>query len=494
MAKPGYINFRLVLKVLGTLIIGTGIVMLFPAIVSLFYDADSFFSLFVSVLICVFVGLFLRYGIGQNAQWKNDSMRFHRREGFLVVVLAWVAVAFFGGLPFLFDHTIDNLTDAFFESISGVTSTGARIIRDLEAMPTGLMLWRCMMNWIGGLGIIVFIVAIIPMMSTDGVSNVFLAETSGPVKDKIHSRATQTAKTLVSIYVLLTIAQVFCLSFGDMNGFEAVCHAFTTVGTGGFSTRNDSLMGFNAYTQYITVLFMFLSGINYGLLYFAGIGKFDKVWQNSEFKAYILCVVCAVAFLTYSLWASNVSQPFETNFRHALFMSVSIISTTGFTNTDFTLWSSSQIFFLFLLSFTGASSGSSSGGIKLGRHAILLKNLAVVVRRSVHPRAVIPLRFNNQEVEQSLIANILAFFFLYMFILVVAAFVFSIMGYDFTSSLSLATSTLGNVGVLVHDSSIQVGMEDMNVFCKWIMSLLMIIGRLELFTVIILFSPAFWKK
>jgi trk system potassium uptake protein TrkH len=354
-----------------------------------------------------------------------------------------------------------------------------------------------MTHWIGGIGIIVFILAIIPMMGgSSGVQNLFSAEISGPTKDKIHSKTASAAKILIAIYVGLTAIETILLYLGDMSLYDAVCHSFSTIGTGGFSTKNNSIIGFSNYTKVIITVFMFLAGINYGLYYFVLKGRFKKLTSNSEFKGYLLFTIASIIALSAFLFADNYN-PHNTitdALQNGAFMAVSVITTTGFSSTNYDFWLHASSFFLLILFFTGASSGSSTGGIKMSRYVLMFKNTFAEFRRAIHPRAVIPVKYNGNIIETSVIFKVLAFFFLYILMVMIGGLIFYANGRGLMFSFSLAASAIGNIGLVIHDANAAVAIWDLSVFEKIFTSVLMIIGRLEIFTVLILFTPEFWRK
>ncbi|MDR2907003.1 MAG: TrkH family potassium uptake protein [Bacteroidales bacterium] len=492
MRKQTYINFRIIAKTLGVFIMIIGALMLVPTMVAFYYGGPDRLPLLGAALFSLCVGLVLHKGVCRENLSGMPQMQ--RREGYIIVAFSWIAMSIFGAVPFLINHDISTFTDAIFETISGLTTTGLSILEDVEALPKGLLFWRSMTQWIGGIGIIVFGLAILPLIGISGGNNLFAAESTGPTKDKIHPKISSTAKTIVIIYICLTALQTIFLLFGEMNLFDAVCHSFATIATGGFSTQNASLVGYSSYTQYVVSAFMFLSGINFGLYFFAITGKFEKILKNSELKTYFGFVFLSVLILAIMLWITHADSNLSKTIQDAIFMVVSIITTTGFTGADYTQWMPSVNLFLIVMMFMGASSGSTAGGIKMGRFSLLLKNSAIEFKRLVHPRAVIPVRYNGQAVSPEIIFRVLAFFFLYITIVILGTISFSIMGYNTDAALGISASALGNVGIGVGEISTAHACAEMPMFGKWVLSLFMLIGRLELFTVLILFTPAFWKK
>ena len=410
-------------------------------------------------------------------------------------------------LPYLFTGTIPSITNAFFETLSGYSTTGSSILTDIEAMPKGILFWRSATHWIGGMGIIVLTIAILPLLGIGGMQ-LFMAEAPGPSADKLHPRITDTAKRLWLIYVSLTFAEFFLLKVAGMTWFDAINHAMATVSTGGFSTKNASLSYWNAMpmVQYVIILFMFIAGTNFVLTYFALKGKVKKVLQSEEFKYYFFGIVSMTALVAVIILCfqdetlqTTVAHPAvfgatESAFRHALFQVTSIITTTGFITADFTMWSFFATGIFFALFFVGGSAGSTSGGIKIVRHIVMLKNSFLEFKKTLHPSAIIPVRYNEKAVSQTIVFNILSFFVIYMLIFMISSVVLTFLGLDFTSALGAAASSLGNIGPAIGSVSPVHNFAHLSAGAKWFCSFLMLIGRLELFTVLILFTPFFWRK
>ncbi len=453
---------------------------------ALYFD-ESILPLLLSSFITIFVGLpiFL-------LTKKNDKKNFGKREGYLIVALTWVIISIFGTLPFLISGAITNYTDAFFETISGFTTTGATILNDIEALPKNILYWRAMTHWVGGMGIIVLTVAILPFLGIGGLQ-LMIAEMPGITPDKLHPRITETAKRFWGIYMIFTIIEVILLWIGEMDFFESVCHSFATMATGGFSTKNASIAAFGPYSQYIIVIFMFFAGTNFTLHYFALHRQFQKVRQNEEFRSYFWIVVIITVFITLGLLLVENLSP-EISFRNSIFTVVSILTTTGFVTADYSMWPSFLWMLIFALMFIGGSAGSTGGGVKIIRILLLVKNSLLEMKRSIHPQAIIPVKYNKKSVSQQLIFNVMAFFLIYFIIFSVGTIILSLFGYDFQTSIGAAIATLGNIGPGIGD----VGPVDNYSFfaqpAKWVLSFLMLLGRLELFTILIVISPAFWRR
>lgn len=485
------INTKVVANVIGTLIIISGILMAFAIPVSIYYKEDDLLPLIFSSSITLLIGLFLKL-----TTRKSENAEIKKREGYLIVALGWLSMAIFGSLPYLFSGAIPNFANAFFETVSGLTTTGASILNNIEEIPKGILFWRSLTQWIGGMGIIVLTIAILPLLGVGGME-LFASEAPGPTKDKIHPRIKETAKRLWFIYVGFTVLQTILLMYpGGMGFFDAINHSFTTMSTGGFSTKQASVAHFNsAIIEYIIIVFMFIAGTNFTLLYFGFKFKFKKFWENDEFKWYFGAVLLLTALIIPSVHIySTHGLGFEKTFRDALFQIVSIITTTGFSSADFTNWGAFVTFLIFLLLFTGASAGSTSGGMKLVRIVLLIKNGFLEFKRRLHPNAVVPVHLNRQGVPIHIIYNLLAFVFFYLSTFVVGSLVVTFLGVDFMEAVSAVATSLGNVGPGIGSIGPSYSFAHLPDSSKWVLSFLMLMGRLELFTIAILFTPYFWRR
>jgi len=416
-----------------------------------------------------------------------------KRDGYLIVTFGWIASSLVGTLPYIIHGSIPSFTDAFFETMSGFTTTGATILQDIEAVPPGLLYWRSMTHWIGGMGIIVLSLAILPILGIGGMQ-LFQAEVAGPSKDKIHPRVTETAKRLWGIYVILTVAEVVLLLFGDMDLLDAICHSFGTLATGGFSTKNASIAYYHSsYIEYVIIIFMFISGTNFTLHYFALKGKVFNYFKDNEFRYYFLFVVLTVGATALFLILNN-SQNTESAFRDSAFSILSILSSTGFVTVNYEAWAEffPEVFLILLL--IGACAGSTSGGVKIIRYEILIKNSLNELKKLIHPNAVIPVRHNNKAVSNDIVSKIAAFVMLYMIIFILASLLLSIIGFDLSSSMGAVAACLANIGPGLGATGPSTNYSSVPELGKWVLSIVMLLGRLELFTIIILFSPSFWKN
>ena len=423
---------------------------------------------------------------------RRAEKRIMRREAYLIVTSAWLTITVSGMIPYLISGAIPNVTDAFFETISGFTTTGASILSDIEALPKGVLYWRAMTHWIGGMGIIVLSVAILPLLGIGGMQ-LFVAEMPGITPDKLHPRITATAKRLWMIYVGITFAEVIFLMFGGMNFFDALTHSFSTLATGGFANYNTSAANFSPYIQYVIIVFMILAGTNFTLHYFMLTGKWKKFLHNEEYKFYILFTFAFAVSITVLLLIERGGNVEET-FREALFQVVSIVTTTGFVSSDYLQWAGHIWIFLFVLMFVGGSAGSTGGGIKVARHIILLKSSVAELKKMIHPQAIVPVRYNKKTVSPEIIHLVLAFFILYLLTFFFGAFVMTWLGLDFTSAVGATIATLGNIGPGIGIVGPVENYAAIPQAGKWFLSFLMLLGRLELFTVLVILSPFFWKK
>ena len=481
------LNYKVIINFLGFLLILDGLAMMTGIPFSLYYGDNDIFVLLATGISIALFGFILYY----ITKEKNKDVT--KREGYVVVTLGWIVMSFFGALPFVIHGAIPSFTDAFFETMSGFTTTGSSILNNIEAIPHGLLFWRSLTQWLGGMGFIVLSIAILPILGIGGMQ-LFVAEVPGPTKDKIHPRVRETAKRLWGIYVILTAAETLLLLVGGMNFFDAINHSFTTMATGGFSTKQASIAYFTSpFIHYVIIFFMFLAGMNFSLHYFSMHGQFKKVTENEEFKFYTFLVVAFTIVISIGLFNTH-HFGIETTFRDSLFQVTSMITTTGFVTADYELWGVFYHTLFFLMLFIGGSAGSTGGGVKSVRHLLLIKNSTLELRRLIHPRAVIPVRYNGTSVGKDIIFNVMAFLLFYIAIFVFSTIVMTMVGLDFLTAMGSVATCLGNVGPAIEGVGPTDNFANIPDLGKWILSFLMMLGRLELFTVLIIFSPAFWKK
>jgi trk system potassium uptake protein TrkH len=488
-------NIKTISNILAAMLVLTGISMIIPALISWGYGEPDIAGHVKSVAICVFVGLPIWL-------YTRNNHSLNSKDGFAVVSLAWVLVALAGTLPFYLTGAIPNFTDAWFESMSGVTTTGATIIGNpltlpnlpngIESLTHGVLFWRSFIQWIGGMGIIVFTIAILPLLGVGGVQ-LFKAEVPGPVADKIRPRVKETAKILWMVYVGLTLAETILLGISGMPWFDSICHALTTMPTGGFSTQNASIGAYgNPVIHYIIIIFMFIAGVNFTLHFLALTGKFKGYFRDPEFLSY-LGITLAVTFFIFLNVASATVQWTHENFLVSLFQSVSILTTTGFGSANYGLWPHFSQFLLLILMFVGGMGGSTGGGMKIARIILLMKYAATETRRMLHSRAIIPIRIGERYISEDVIRNTLGFFLFYMSIFAITTLILTTLNLDIESAVGAAASAIGNIGPGLGAFGPENNYSLLHPIGKWMLSFCMLLGRLEIFTIMVLFSRTFWK-
>ncbi|QQS36802.1 MAG: TrkH family potassium uptake protein [Ignavibacteriales bacterium] len=480
-------NFKVIVNITGFLLILTGGFMLTGIPFSLYYHSNDIISIIISAGITIGAGFCAWY------LTKNASKEISKREGYIIVTVGWIAMAAFGTLPFIIHGSIPSFTDAFFETMSGFTTTGSTILKDIEIVPHGLLFWRSMTHWIGGMGIILLSIAIIPFLGVGGMQ-LYKAEVSGPTKDKLHPRVQDTARRLWFIYVMFTFVEVVLLLIGGMNLFDAVCHAFGTLASGGFSTKNASIAYYNSpFIEYVIIIFMFIAGTNFTLHYYALHGKIGAYWKDSEFKFYFVFTACVVLSIAAYLTLNN-NQTAESSLRDSAFSIISILSSTGFATVDYEKWASfSSIIFLILLMF-GACAGSTSGGVKMLRYQLLIKNSLLELKRLIHPSAVLPVRHNGKAVPQDIISKVTAFVLIYLAIFAIGSVMLALTGLKLDAAMGSTAACMANIGPGLGSTGPVSNFGHLTDFAKWILSFLMLLGRLEIYTVLVVLSPGFWKS
>ncbi|MFW6371912.1 MAG: TrkH family potassium uptake protein [Bacteroidota bacterium] len=464
-----------------------GVAMLLALFVSLLYHGyDKTAFIICSAINLSLGGLIIFFT-------RNARPDIGRHEGYIIVSLVWVVFSLFGSLPYIISGAIPDFTNAFFETISGFTTTGSSIMTDIESLPHGILFWRSISQWLGGMGIIVLSLAILPVFGIGGMQ-LFMAEVPGPTPDRISPRIRQTAKTLWGIYLIFTVVEILLLWGAGMGLFDAVCHSFTTMATGGFSTKQASIAHWSSPAiHYIIIVFMIIAGTNFTLSYMAIRGRFTRIIRDEEFKYYILFIFI-FTLVIFSGLLITTEYEIEHAFRDSLFQVVSIITTTGFATTDYLTWKPVLYLIIFSLFFFGGSAGSTGGGIKIMRIVLLLKNSYYELKRMVHPHAVIPVKFNNNSVDSKIITNVLAFFMFYFAIFAASTVIFSLIEPDMESAMGAVATSLGNIGPGLGNVGPSETFLHIKPVGKWFLSFLMLLGRLELFTVLVLFSPSFWRE
>lgn len=490
MLANSEINFKLVSKVIGRLLLLESTTLLFVVFITLIYgDKDGIYFIISSAL-ALFVGLILIL-IGRNA-----PNRVGKREGALIVTFTWIIFSLIGAMPFWISQSIPSYTNAFFETISGFTTTGASILNNIESLSSGMLFWRSLTHWIGGLGIIVLSLALLPMFGVSG-TQLFATETACPTKDKIHPKLNETAKRLFFIYVLLTLIETILLLFGGMNLFDAICHSFGTIATGGFSTKQANIAYYNSpYIEYVIAIFMILSGINFGNYYLAYKRKFSKIKENEELKYYLIvliffALVVALSQLNFSSFQEN---QFEKIWRESFFTVSSLMTTTGMITVDYMLWKPMTWVIFVIIMMIGASAGSTGGGIKMIRVVISAKACYYEFKRLIHPTAIIPVRYNKHIIREDVLTRVIAFTLLYIVTNGIGILVLAISGMGFLESIGGMVTCLGGVGPGLGLIGPTQNFSQIPEFSKWFLSIVMLAGRLEIYTVLMILTPAFWKK
>lgn len=474
---------------MGFLLIIESLCLMVASLVSLYHHEPCADAIVASAGITFASGLFLSI-IGTEVREQAVG----KRESFLVVTLSWTIMSAFGMLPYYLSGEISHISDAYFETMSGFSTTGATILHNIDEISRGLLFWRSLTQWIGGIGIIVFALVLLPMVGGNA-SVLYEAETTGIVRQRFRPRIGQVAKRLFLTYVFVTTVLIVLLWLGPMSLFDSICHALSTMSTGGYSTKQDSISYWSSsYVEYVLSLFMFVGGVNFALIYFLLQGAVSKIVKDEEFRWYAYICLIFTGVITTCLLLTGLYTNVEEAFRTSLFQVVSIITTTGFATADYVLWGSFYTFAFTLLMFFCACAGSTSGGMKIVRMIVLCKNAVNEFKRQVHPNAVLPVRLNGTVIPIDTVTKVLAFMFLYIGITVLSFLVLSMAGMGFEESVGAAISSISNVGPGLGEHGPSGHYAEASAFSKWYMSFLMLTGRLELFTVLSLFMPAFWKR
>jgi trk system potassium uptake protein TrkH len=485
----GIINWIMLLRVVGWLMMIEAVFMCIPLLTCAIYHEHDWIGFAVSAGVTGILGALLTFCIHP----KRHDMG--KREGFLLTALVWVVFSIFGMIPFMLSDTPLSISDAFFESMSGFTTTGASVLASIEHMSHGVQLWRCLMQWIGGMGIILFTLAVLPMLNHSGGMQMFNAEVTGITHDKIRPRISQTAKSLWLTYFVLTIALFVLLLLGPMNLFDSLCHAFSTISTGGFSTRDNSIGAWDTtYVKTVVTIFMFLGGVNFTILFRAMTGHVEGDWKNDTFRTYVKTIGIMYVLFVISIVLRHQVISWHSVTIDPLFQIVSTITSTGYTAQNFEAWGTFVLSLIFVMMFCGSCAGSTSGGAKIDRVLFLIKNCRNELYRCVHPNSILAVRVNGKVVSHDLVNKVIAFLSIYMMLIVVGGIVltaFRIPLVDaFFSSFSCISNTGLGAGVTGYGGSYEI-IPDVG---KWILSALMLIGRLEIYTILIIFTPAFWRK
>lgn len=479
---------KAIFRIVGLLLLFEALSLLSSVPVALYYDEAVVEDLLLTVGIMVGTGVSLSYFC------RKAGRDVSRKDGYIVVSLIWVIFSLFGSLPYMLSGYITNFTDAFYETMSGFTTTGSSILSNIESLPKSLLFWRALTHWIGGLGIVFFTVAVFPIFGL-GDMHLFAAESVGPMRAKLHPRISVTARWILTVYIGLTVIATVAFYFSGMGWFDAVCHSMATVSTGGFSTKQASIAAFaSPLIEYVTVLFMFLGGVSLSLQYLLIFkGRPKELFRDTEFRTYFSIVAVFTVAIAIGLYITSPLDA-EASFRTSLFQVVSIVTTTGFATDDYTLWAPLLWLMLCGLMFVGACSGSTSGAMKCARIAILFKVMWNEFKRIVHPNAVIPVRMAGKIVPANVQSAILAYTVIYMFVVIVGLVVNMAFGLDFMNAFGLSATSVGNVGPALGNYGPMGSLGLLPDGVKWFCTFQMLVGRLEFFAVLLLFTPIFWKR
>lgn len=481
------INFRFIANLMGKLLLIESAFLLLCIGVALLYKEPDVTAFLYTTIITLVASLSLIRFV------KPKDRILAKKDGYFTVTMVWIIFSLFGCLPYIFGGTITSFPNAFFETMSGFTTTGASVLNDIEAMPHATLFWRSLTQWLGGLGIIMLFIAILPSLGIEG-RDLYVAETTGPHHNKASFTFTSSAQKMWFIYIALTLLQTLLLVFGGMDFFDGICHAFATMGTGGFSTKQASIAHWNSpYIQSVIIVFMFIAGINFGLLYNALRGYWKKLFTENEFQLYILLVLIASTFIGFGLYFHNWGS-LSKSMLDATFQVVSIVTTTGFATTDYLLWPSFLCLPLLLLFFVGASAGSTAGGFKIVRVYLLFKNSLVELKRIIHPNAIITVKYNKKSIHPNIMTNIMGFAILYLFIFIISSLIMSFFTEDLITACSAVITSISNVGPGFGSIGPMYSFAHLNDFAKFFLAFLMLVGRLEILTVMVLFTKAFWKR
>ena len=479
-------NYKMTAYVLGKMLGVEALVLCIPAAVSLIYGETSDMAAFgiTSAVLCVFFLLFGRK--------KPENGRIYGKDGLVIVAAAWILWSVFGALPFYLSREIPSYVDALFETVSGFTTTGSTILTDIEALSYGMNFWRCLTHWIGGMGVLVFVMVV---TSLDDKSSMHLmrAEVPGPEADKLVPKARETARLLYAMYLALTVAEIIFLLVGGMNLYDSIIHSFSTAGTGGFANHNSSVAYYDsAYIDGVITVFMILFGINFNMYFLLLIKDVKSVWKNEEVRAYLGIIVAATLVITCNV-LSIYKEPLKA-FRYSIFQVASIITTTGFATADFNLWPELSKCILLLIMVIGACAGSTGGGVKVSRFLILWKSILKQVKGMLHPKSVNVVKVNGKKISNETLQGVYAYFSAYVFVFGISVLLVALDNFDFATTISGVLTTLSNVGPGISRVGPIENFQSFSVLSKIVFSMDMLIGRLEIFPFLMICSPSFWRK
>ena len=476
-------NYRMIIYILGWIMIFEGLFMTVPAVTAIVYGEGALWAFIVTAAFCALAGFLMKLK-------KPANTTLYTRDGFIIVALSWCVLSIFGAMPFFISGTIPDFIDALFEAVSGFTTTGASILSDVEALPKSMLMWRSFMHWVGGMGVLVFVMAFLPLSGGQNMT-MMKAESTGPNVSKIVPRVKTTAFILYSIYFVMTLAEFILLLFGGMTVFEALNTAFATAGTGGFGFLNSSMGSFSPYIQIVITVFMLLFSVNFSCYYLILLGKFRDAF-TTEVKTFFIVVASAITIITIDIW--HMFESVWEAILHSSFTVSSIISTTGFSTADFDQWPELSKTVLVLIMFVGACAGSTGGGIKISRFLILFKSLSKELELLVHPHMVKKIKIDSHPVEHDTVRSVNVYMVSYVVVFAVSVVLISFNEYDFTTNVTAVTATLNNIGPGLNLVGPTCNFGFFSGFSKLVLIFDMLAGRLELFPMLLLFKPSVWKK
>ncbi|MDF1549595.1 MAG: TrkH family potassium uptake protein [Bacteroidales bacterium] len=479
------INFRIAYKVISKNLFIVGFALLFSILIALIYS-EAIWPFALSASLAFLFGWILT----KLKPAKENGMPIQKRDAYFAVTFSWLLISLIGSLPYLFSGTIPSVIDAIFESVSGFTTTGSSILTDIEALPKSILFWRSLTHWIGGIGIIVLVIVVMPSLQIGGYQ-LFTLESS--LQEKIQPRIKSVGFRLLVIYLILTVAEIALLLLGGMNLYESVCHAFGTIATGGFSPKNTSIAGYSPYIQYVVMIFMLLAGTNFVIHYYFLKRQFKKIKRNDELKFYLLMVFGLGTLITATLFF-NMQKPLEESFREAFFQVISIVTCTGYATADYMQWPLYAWLIIFFAMFLGGSTGSTAGGIKMARHLLLFKNIGRIFRKLASPKAIIVVRLNKAKVSEEMNSSIMTFITVYLLIFAAGSLLLVFNGVDGQTAASSVATCMAGIGPGLGSVGPVGNFAHLPALSKIILSFLMIVGRLEIYTVFMLFSKSFWRR
>jgi trk system potassium uptake protein TrkH len=479
-----HLNFKLIAKVLSINLFIITVSFLTCLIIAFIYH-ENFSPFIISAEMSFFLAVVFYFSSINFDKHKN----IHKKDAYFTVTSSWILIGLIGAIPYVVSNSTASLVDAIFESISGFTTTGSSILTDIESLPKSLLFWRSLTHWIGGIGIIILVIIILPSLKIGGY-HLFTSESS--LQDKMKPRITQVGNRLLLIYVSLTLAEVFFLMMGDMNLYESVCHAFGTIATGGFSPKNTSIVDYSPYIQYVITIFMLLAGVNFVIHYYIFKGEFSKIRYNEEFRYYLRTIFVIGSIITLTLYI-KMDKDFEESFRESFFQVVSTITCTGFASADYLDWPIFAWLLIFFAMFIGGSTGSTAGGIKIARHLIMSKNIKNIFKSYSAPRAILPVKLNNVNIGRSVNTSIKSFVMSYILIFIIGSIIIICLGVDAQTSMSSVATCMAGIGPGIGKVGPASNFFYLPQAVKMILAFLMIVGRLEIYTILILFTKSYWK-